>query len=73
MRGEQKSSSRGVRLTNTPNRRSHEERRVEIADAALRLIATEGIASLTVATLANELGLTGGALYRHFSVERCHP
>lgn len=66
MRGEQKSSSRGVRLTNTPNRRSHEERRVEIADAALRLIATEGIASLTVATLAKELGLTGGALYRHF-------
>ena len=66
MRGEQKSSSRGVRPTNTPNRRSHEERRVEIADAALRLIATEGIASLTVATLANELGLTGGALYRHF-------
>ena len=66
MRGEHKSSSRGIRLTNTPNRRSHEERRVEIADAALRLIATEGIASLTVAALANELGLTGGALYRHF-------
>jgi AcrR family transcriptional regulator len=66
MRGEQKSSSRGIRLTNTPNRRSHEERRVEIADAALRLIATEGIASLTVAALAKELGLTGGALYRHF-------
>ena len=62
MRGEQKSSSRGVRLTNTPNRRSHEERRVEIADAALRLIATEGIASLTVATLANELGLTERAV-----------
>ena len=31
-----------------------------------RLIATEEIASLTVAALANELGLTGGALYRHF-------
>ncbi len=66
MSGEQKSSSRGVRLTKTPNRRSHEERRIEIADAALRLIATQGIASLTVAALAKELGLTGGALYRHF-------
>ncbi len=66
MRGEQKSSSRGIRTTTTPNRRSHEERRVDIADAALRLIATQGIASLTVAALAKELGLTGGALYRHF-------
>lgn len=47
-------------------RRSHEERRTEIADAALRIIATRGIAALTVATLASELGLTGGALYRHF-------
>lgn len=47
-------------------RRSHDERRAEIADAALRIIATRGIAALTVATLAQELGLTGGALYRHF-------
>ncbi len=52
-------------MASTP-RRSHEERRAEIADAALRIIATRGIAALTVATLANELGLTGGALYRHF-------
>ena len=42
------------------------ERREEIADAALRIIGTRGIAALTVATLAAELGLTGGALYRHF-------
>ncbi|MBZ4421751.1 TetR/AcrR family transcriptional regulator [Myxococcus sp. RHSTA-1-4] len=47
-------------------RRSHEERRREIADAALRIIATRGITALTVATLARELGLTGGALYRHY-------
>ena len=47
-------------------RRSHEERRAEIVEAALRLIATRGITALTVAALANELGLTGGALYRHF-------
>ena len=47
-------------------RRSHEERRAEIAEAALRLIATRGLAQLTVASLAKELGITGGALYRHF-------
>jgi AcrR family transcriptional regulator len=48
-------------------RRSHEERREDIADAALRIIATRGINQLTVAALAAELGLTGGALYRHFA------
>jgi len=49
-----------------PNRRSHEERRVEIVEAALRLIASRGIASLTVAALAGEVGVTAGALYRHY-------
>lgn len=48
-------------------RRSHEERRREIADAALRIIATRGITELTIAALASELHLTGGALYRHFA------
>ncbi|MCC6556562.1 MAG: TetR/AcrR family transcriptional regulator [Polyangiaceae bacterium] len=47
-------------------RRTHEERRAEIADAALRIIATRGITALTVSALAGELGLTGGALYRHY-------
>jgi AcrR family transcriptional regulator len=47
-------------------RRSTEVRQAEIADAALRLIATRGIGALTVAALAKEIGLTGGALYRHF-------
>ena len=47
-------------------RRSHGERREEIVDAALRIIAGGGIAALTVATLAEEVGVTGGALYRHF-------
>lgn len=47
-------------------RRSHEERREEIADTALLLIATRGLAQLTVASLAKELGITGGALYRHY-------
>jgi TetR/AcrR family transcriptional regulator len=43
------------------------EPRVLIADAALRLIARDGIAALRTATLARELGVTGGALYRHFA------
>lgn len=50
----------------TRPRRSHEERREEIADAALRIIATRGLTNLTVSSLAKELGVTGGALYRHF-------
>lgn len=47
-------------------RRSTEERRVEIADAALRLIASRGIAELTTRLVAEEVGLTTGALFRHF-------
>lgn len=65
-RAASRTSSPHARAVATPTRRSHEERRVEIVDAALRLIASRGIASLTVAALASELGLTGGALYRHF-------
>ncbi len=47
-------------------RRPQKQRREEIADAALRIIAKQGITALTVASLAKALGLTGGALYRHF-------
>ncbi len=47
-------------------RLSQPERRAQIADAALRIIETRGIGQLTVASLAEEVGLTGGALYRHF-------
>jgi AcrR family transcriptional regulator len=43
------------------------ERRTQIADAALRIIETRGIGQLTVASLAEEVHLTGGALYRHFA------
>ncbi|MCC6525520.1 MAG: TetR/AcrR family transcriptional regulator [Polyangiaceae bacterium] len=48
-------------------RKNTAERQREIADAALRIIATRGISALKVATLAAEIGLTGGALYRHFA------
>lgn len=47
-------------------RKTHAERKDEITDAALRLIASRGLAALTVTSLSAEVGLTGGALYRHF-------
>lgn len=43
-----------------------EERRVEIADAALRVIAGKGIAAFTMEQLAREIGLSAGSLFRHF-------
>lgn len=42
------------------------ERREEILDAAGRLLLRNGISSLTMATLAQEVGVTSGALFRHF-------
>lgn len=47
-------------------RRPTEERRGELTDAALRIIATRGISALTTRALAKEVGLTSGALFRHF-------
>lgn len=43
------------------------ERREEIAAAALRLIGERGRTALTTANLAAELGLSSGALFRHFA------
>lgn len=48
-------------------RRTTRERQVEIADAALRVIAEHGIASFTMDRLAREIGITSGALFRHFA------
>lgn len=48
-------------------RRSTETRRVELTDAALHIIATRGIAALSTRTLADEVGLSTGALFRHFA------
>lgn len=42
-------------------------KRAEIADAALRIIETRGIAALTTAALATELGVSSGAPFRHFA------
>ena len=48
------------------NRKPSAVRREEIAVAALRIIGERGIASLTTTSLAVEVGVTSGALFRHF-------
>lgn len=48
------------------NRKSSAVRREEIAVAALRIIGERGIASLTTTAVAAEVGVTSGALFRHF-------
>lgn len=48
-------------------RKSTVERREEIARAVLRIIGERGLTTLTAATLAAEVGVTSGALYRHFA------
>ncbi|MBK8697710.1 MAG: TetR/AcrR family transcriptional regulator [Deltaproteobacteria bacterium] len=48
-------------------RRSTEVRQVELTDAALHIIATRGIAALTTRSLAEQVGLSSGAIFRHFA------
>lgn len=43
------------------------ERRRQIALAVLRIIGERGLTALTTATLAGEVGVTTGALFRHFA------
>lgn len=43
------------------------ERQAQIVDVAMRIIATEGARRFTVQLLASEVGVTGGAIYRHFA------
>lgn len=52
----------------TPARRRKptEVRRTEIADAALRVMAEQGGRRFTARALADEVGVTDGALFRHF-------
>lgn len=50
----------------TRTRKPAATRREEIVGAVLRLIGERGITSLRASTLAAEVGLTSGALFRHF-------
>lgn len=48
------------------DRKSSEERRRQIADAALRIIGTKGVHRLTAMELAREVGIADGTIFRHF-------
>ncbi len=43
------------------------QRREQIVEAVLRIIGRQGLTSLTTSTLAREVGVTTGALFRHFA------
>jgi AcrR family transcriptional regulator len=47
-------------------RRTTEERQREIAEATLKLVARHGVDGATIARISNAVGLTPGALYKHF-------
>ncbi len=47
-------------------RRASEVRQAELVDAALHLVATKGIAALSTRSLSEQVGLTSGAIFRHF-------
>ena len=49
-----------------PPRRNTSERRAEIVDALLRVMADQGWAKATIARIAREAGLTPGLLHYHF-------
>ncbi len=42
------------------------ERQTQIVDVAMRIIATKGARRFTAQLLATEIGVTAGAIYRHF-------
>lgn len=47
-------------------RESTENRQRQIADAALKIIAQHGLSRFTTAAIAHEVGITEGAIFRHF-------
>lgn len=47
-------------------RKPTDERRREIADAAIRIIGERGLREFTAAHLAAEVGITDGTIFRHF-------
>jgi AcrR family transcriptional regulator len=49
-----------------PLRRSSPDRQTELTDAALHIIATRGITALNTRSLAEHVGLSTGAIFRHF-------
>lgn len=52
--------------TNRPRRQRTEDRRPQIADAALRILATRGASLLTAAEIGREVGIADSTVFRHF-------
>ncbi len=50
----------------TTARKPADARRREIADAALRVVADEGLGRFTALSIAREVGVSDAALFRHF-------
>ncbi len=53
-------------LHTMPTHQSTEVRRQEIVDCARKIIATRGAQGLTISELARAVGISDGAIYRHF-------
>lgn len=49
------------------SRQTSDARRRQIAEAALSVIAEDGLARFTSAAIARKVGVTDGALFRHFA------
>ncbi|AWV88822.1 TetR/AcrR family transcriptional regulator [Bradymonas sediminis] len=51
-------------------RKSSEERRHEIANAAIKIIGEKGLRKFTTAQIAEEVGIKDGTIFRHFKNKR---
>jgi len=51
-------------------RQSTEERQKQIKNAILKIISTEGLQALSTRNLAKKVGVSEGALFRHFRTKR---
>jgi len=49
-----------------PKRLPTAQRRLQIAEAALRILASQGVHRLTSAALADQVGIADGTIFRHF-------
>ncbi|MBZ0236475.1 MAG: TetR/AcrR family transcriptional regulator [Deltaproteobacteria bacterium] len=57
---------RPTRKPAAPRRQRTEDRRPQIADAALRILASKGAGHLTAAELGREVGIADSTIFRHY-------
>ncbi len=58
--------SRQTKKPTPPRRQRTEDRRPQIADAALRILALKGAVHLTAAELGREVGIADSTIFRHY-------